>query len=113
MHCYVVIEAFLIVDYAISVFISASLKIWTWLQVGHTHNMGVVAPRAPLLKFLEITTDYQLTTTLLIVIFRHSFIPCRHTFFIFKATFFAQGVLILDIKLASFVKWVQFYGGQP
>ena len=35
---------------------SASLKIWAWLQLGHTQNMGVVAPIAPLLKFLEITT---------------------------------------------------------
>ena len=32
-----------------------SLKIWAWLQLGNTQNIGVVAPRTTLLKFLEIT----------------------------------------------------------
>ena len=60
-----VIETFLIVYYtllALNLCIkSASLKIWAWLQLGHTQNMGVVAPRAPLLKFLEITTAVTFT----------------------------------------------------
>jgi len=34
--------------------------IWTWLQLGHTQSMGVVAPKAPLLKYLEIITDSSL-----------------------------------------------------
>ena len=34
--------------------IRLSLKIWAWLQSGHTHIFDI-APRAPLLKLLEIT----------------------------------------------------------
>ena len=56
------IEAFFIVDYTISVLnkiiLFPSLKIWAWLQLGHTQTMGVGVLRAPLLKFLEITTAY-------------------------------------------------------
>ena len=56
-----VIETFLIVYYTLLVLnlsiISVSLKTWAWLQLGHTQKMGVVAPRAPLLIFLEITTE--------------------------------------------------------
>jgi len=33
-----------------------SLEIWAWLLLSHTQTMGVVVRRAPLLKFLEITT---------------------------------------------------------
>ena len=33
-----------------------TLKVSAWLQLGHTQNVGVAVPRAPLLKFLEITT---------------------------------------------------------
>jgi len=55
-----VIETFLIVYYTLLVLnqsiIPESLKIWAWLQLGHTQNMGVVVTRAPLLKLLEITT---------------------------------------------------------
>ena len=36
--------------------ISASLKIGEWFQLGHTQTMGVVAPRAPFVTFLEVTT---------------------------------------------------------
>ena len=64
-----VIETFLIVYYTLLVLNlstkSASVKIWAWLQLGHTENMGVVAPRAPLLKFLEITTGYGASTLIL------------------------------------------------
>ena len=59
-----VIETFLIVDYTLLVLnpgiISVSLKIWAWLQLGHTKIMGVVALIAPLLRFLEILTGTTL-----------------------------------------------------
>ena len=46
-----VIETFLTGYYALLVLnlsiISASLKIWAWLQLGRTQNVGVVALRAP------------------------------------------------------------------
>ena len=49
IHCYMVIETFLIVYYNLLALklrmTSASLKIWAWLQL-----------EPPLLKFLEITT---------------------------------------------------------
>ena len=52
-----IIETFLIVDDTISVLISviifASLKLWTWLQLCHTQNEGMVELRAPLLKVLD------------------------------------------------------------
>ena len=55
-----VIETVLIVYYALLALncsiISVSLKTWAWLQLGRIQNMGVVAPRAPLLPFLEIAT---------------------------------------------------------
>ena len=48
-------------------FISTKLKYYicifeniAYLQVEHTQYIGVVAPRAPLLKFLEITTGFIL-----------------------------------------------------
>jgi len=53
MYCYMVTERFLIAYYTLLYFISiisASSKAWTWLQLGHTQNMGVVAPRALLVK---------------------------------------------------------------
>ena len=57
MHCYIVIETYPIVDYSITVLkyiiISASLKIWAWLQMGHTQIVGVVATRAPLVKIFS------------------------------------------------------------
>ena len=53
-----VIETFLIVDYTLLVLnqgiISVSLKIWAWLQLGHTQNMGVVAAGAPLLTISKL-----------------------------------------------------------
>ena len=51
VHCYMVIDTSLIVDYTISVLnyiiMFLSLEIWAWLQLGHTQNIGVVVPRAP------------------------------------------------------------------
>ena len=47
LHCYVAMDTFLIVDYTILVLdyiiVSTSLKIWAWLQLGHTQNLGVSA----------------------------------------------------------------------
>ena len=48
---------FILGDSAPQSIISASLKIWAWLQLGDTQHMGVVASIAPLVKILEITTD--------------------------------------------------------
>jgi len=60
-----VIETFLFVDYTISVLsyigVSAYLKIWAWLKLGHTQDIGVAVPRGPLVKFLEITTGNTAT----------------------------------------------------
>ena len=57
MHCCVVIETILIVDYAMSVLnkiiIFSYFKIWEWLQLGHTQSVGVVAFRASLGKIFR------------------------------------------------------------
>ena len=36
--------------------VSASLRIWAWLPIGHTQNEGMAAPRALFVRILEITT---------------------------------------------------------
>jgi len=35
---------------------SASLKIWAWLHLSHTQNLGVATTKSPFLTFLESTT---------------------------------------------------------
>ena len=61
---FVVIQTVLIVDYTMlvlnKIIIFSSIKIRAWLQLNHTHNVGVVAPEAPLVKIFEITTAYSL-----------------------------------------------------
>jgi len=52
-----VIDAPLFVDYTISVLnyiiMFPSLKIWAWLQLGHTQIMGAVVLRVPRVKIFR------------------------------------------------------------
>ena len=79
MHCYMGIETFLTVNYnVISIRLYYHIGIFEirmWFQVGHTQNVGMVAPRPFLVQILEITTVYNYG------VIRYQF--CTMTFLLF------------------------------
>ena len=57
VHCYMIIDTSLIVDYTISVLnkiiMLLSLTIWAWLWLDHTQSISVVVPKALLVEIFR------------------------------------------------------------